>query len=52
MYIYIKDMLRRYAIAEARAHLPRIVDQAEAGMDVELTRRGQPVAVLDSRQKF
>src|SRR5215471_7875082 len=54
MYIvmYTKDMLQRYSIAEARAHLPRIVDQAEAGIEVELTRRGRAVAVLVSRQKF
>lgn len=45
-------MLQRYSIAEARAHLPTIVDQAESGVDVELTRRGRPVAVLVSRQKF
>jgi len=45
-------MLHRYSIAEARAHLPRIVDQAEAGDEVELTRRGRPVAVLVSRQRF
>jgi len=54
MYIvmYTRDMLQRYSIAEARAHLPRIVDQAEAGIEVELTRRGRAVAVLVSRQKF
>ena len=54
MYIlmYTKNMLQRYSIAEARAHLPRIVDQAEAGIEVELTRRGRRVAVLVSSQKF
>jgi len=54
MYIlmYTRNMLQRYSIAEARAHLPRIVDQAEAGIEVELTRRGRPVAVLVSRHKF
>ena len=45
-------MLQRYSIAEARVHLPRMVDQAEAGDEVELTRRGRPVAVLISRQEF
>ena len=29
-----------------------IIDQAEAGVEVELTRRGQPVAVLVSRREF
>lgn len=54
MYIvmYIEHMLRRYSIAEARSHLPAIVDQAEAGAEVELTRRGQSVAVVVSRQEF
>jgi prevent-host-death family protein len=45
-------MSLRYSIAEARARLPRIIDQAEAGVEVELTRRGQPVAVLVSRREF
>lgn len=36
----------RYSIAEARSSLPSIVDQAEAGVEVELTRRGKPVAVV------
>jgi prevent-host-death family protein len=54
MYIlmYIDEMLQRYSIAEARACLPRMVDQAEAGVEVELTRRGRPVAVLISRREF
>lgn len=42
----------RYSIAEARSCLPAIVDQAEAGAEVELTRRGQPVAVVVSRREF
>jgi prevent-host-death family protein len=50
--MYTNDMLQRYSIAEARAHLPRVVDQAEAGVQVELTRRGRPVAVLISRREF
>ena len=45
-------MSRRYSIAEARTHLPAIVDQAEAGVEVELTRRGRPVAVVVSRQEL
>jgi prevent-host-death family protein len=45
-------MSRRYSIAEARSRLPRIIDQAEAGVEVELTRRGQLVAVLVSRREF
>jgi prevent-host-death family protein len=45
-------MSQRYSIAEARSRLPKIVDQAEAGVEVELTRRGQPVAVLVSHREF
>jgi prevent-host-death family protein len=54
MYIimYTNDMPRQYSIADARSSLPHIVDQAEAGVEVELTRRGQPVAVVVSRRTF
>jgi prevent-host-death family protein len=45
-------MSQRYSIAEARSRLPGIVDQAEAGVEVELTRRGQLVAVLISCREF
>ena len=45
-------MSQRYSITEARSRLPSIIDQAEAGVEVELTRRGQPVAVLVSLREF
>jgi prevent-host-death family protein len=45
-------MSQRYSIAEARSRLPRIVHEAEAGVAVEFTRRGQPVAVLVSHREF
>jgi prevent-host-death family protein len=45
-------MSQRYSIAEARSRLPKIIDQAEAGVEVELTRRGRPVAVLISHREF
>ena len=45
-------MPRRYSIADARANLPTIVDQAEGGVDIELTRRGRPVAVVISLREF
>src|SRR5216117_4476531 len=50
--MYIHYMSQWYSIAEARSRLPRIVDQAEAGVEIELTRRGQPVAVLVSHREF
>lgn len=46
IFLYISGMSRRYSIAEARARLSDLVNQAEAGQAVELTRRGQPIAVL------
>jgi prevent-host-death family protein len=52
MTMYIGDMSQRYSIAEARSHLPTIVDQAEAGQEVELTRRGKPVAIVVSLREF
>jgi len=39
-------MSRRHSIAEARSRLPELIRQAEAGKTVELTRRGEGVAVL------
>ncbi len=45
-------MAKRYSIAEARSNLPTIVDQAEAGQDVELTRRGIAVAVVISLREL
>lgn len=45
-------MSKRYSIAEARSNLPSLVDQAEAGQEIELTRRGKPVAVLLSLREI
>jgi prevent-host-death family protein len=45
-------MSKRYSIAEARSNLPTIVDQAVAGQEIELTRRGKPVAVVVSLREF
>jgi prevent-host-death family protein len=50
--MYIHRMAKRYSIAEARSNLPAIVDQAEAGQEIELTRRGKPVAVVVSLREF
>ena len=46
--MYIECMSRKYSIAEARARLPAIIDQAEAGQEIEVTRRGKPVAAVVS----
>ena len=50
--MYIPVMAKRYSIAEARASLPSIVDQAESGQEIELTRRGKAVAVVVSLREF
>jgi prevent-host-death family protein len=54
MYIelYMRRMPKRYSIAEARSHLPSLVDEAESGQEIELTRRGKPVAVLLSLREL
>jgi prevent-host-death family protein len=43
---------QQVSIASARNNLPALVRAAEAGRPVEITRRGQPVAVLISRRDF
>lgn len=45
-------MTERYSITEARRNLPRLVHEAEHGKAVELTRRGESVAMLISRRRF
>ena len=50
-YVHL-GMACRYSIAQARAQLPAIVDLAAAGREVELTRRGEPVAVIVSTREL
>jgi len=50
--MYTKGMSKSYSVAKARAKLADIVDQAEAGSDVELTRRGKKVAVVMSATRY
>lgn len=45
-------MTDRYSIAEARRNLPTLVRRAESGNAVELTRHGEPVAVLIGQKAF
>ena len=54
MKMYIEDctMGDRHSIAEARSNLPKLVREAEHGKAVELTRRGEPVAILIGRRQF
>lgn len=50
--LYTSVMTKRYSIAEARASLPTLVDEVQAGREVELTRRGKPVAVVVSCEAY
>jgi prevent-host-death family protein len=50
--MYTSGMSKSYSVADARAHLPDILDEVEAGKDVELTRRGHPVALVLSPQRY
>ena len=45
-------MTEKHSIAEARRNLPRLIREAENGETVELTRRGEPVAVLIGHRMF
>jgi len=41
-----------HSIANARRHLPRLVRAVECGRPVQITRRGEPVAVLVGYRDF
>jgi prevent-host-death family protein len=43
---------RSYPVAEARQNLPRLIRDAERGRTVQITRRGEPVAVLLSASGY
>ena len=45
-------MTARHSIAEARRNLLSLVGEAEKGKAVELTRRGEPVAMLIGRRLY
>jgi prevent-host-death family protein len=45
-------MSDRHSISDARSNLPRLVREAECGKAVELTRRGEAVAVLVGRRQY
>ena len=39
------------SVAEAKAHLSELLNQVEAGEEIVITRRGQPVARIKSVEK-
>ena len=45
-------MSNQYSIAQARDRFTRLVQEAESGQAVQITRRGQPVAVLLSVETY
>ena len=45
-------MPKQQSIAQARNSLPSLVREVESGGAVELTRRGEPVAVLLGRRQY
>ena len=45
-------MTERYSIADARYNFPKLVREAELGKIVELTRRGELVAILIGHRHF
>ena len=40
------------SVAEAKAHLSELLNQVEAGEEIVITRRGQPVARLAPEKKL
>ena len=52
MYISIMALKKSYAVAEARANLPGILNEVDAGGEITLTRRGRPVAVVLSTRAY
>ncbi|PYQ26635.1 MAG: prevent-host-death family protein [Acidobacteria bacterium] len=45
-------MTKQRSIAEARNTLPQLIREAESGESIELTRRGESVAVLVGRRQY
>jgi prevent-host-death family protein len=42
---YVEPMAE-YSVAEAKNHLPKLLDRAMAGEEVMITRRGKPIAKI------
>jgi len=46
--MYNSTMRKTYPVGMARANLPAILDDVQAGRVIQVTRRGRPVAVIMS----
>jgi prevent-host-death family protein len=56
IYLYIKRTTpmaaTKVSVAEARQHFARLIKRAQQGKTIEITRRGEPVAVLLSASEY
>ena len=58
MYIYLYNSeiatmaSTKVSVAEARQHFARLIKRAQQGKAIEITRRGEPVAVLVSAAEY
>ncbi len=50
--MYIVEQRKEVSISAARENLPSLVRDAERGLIVTLTRRGEPVAVLIATDRY
>jgi prevent-host-death family protein len=50
MYTWV--VAKQYSVADARRKLPSLLSEAAAGAEVQLTRRGKPVAMLLSVAEY
>ncbi|MBD1867273.1 type II toxin-antitoxin system Phd/YefM family antitoxin [Oculatella sp. FACHB-28] len=48
----MSDLSVQYSIVQASDRLPELVDQAEQGTPIELTRHGKRVAVILSAEEY
>lgn len=51
-FMYTSQMKKLYSVGSARANLPTILNDVQSGRVVQVTRRGQPVAVIMSPAEY
>jgi prevent-host-death family protein len=50
--MYTMVVGKQYSVADARRKLPTLLSEAAAGAEVQLTRRGKPIAMLLSVAEY
>jgi prevent-host-death family protein len=50
--MYTLEMKKVHSVGSARANLPAIIDDVQSGRVIQVTRRGQPVAVIMSPAEY